>query len=125
MTAVYDRVATAARITLEEGKRPRLYDDATGEDIVPGYTVKGNPSIGIGRNLLARPLSDGEIQFLFGGDLSDTEKQLDAEISWWNNFDPGRASVMVDLAFNMGIKALLGFHNFLAALQAGDYPRGQ
>ena len=35
----------------DEGVRLRVYDDATGEPLHPGMTLKGHPSIGYGRAL--------------------------------------------------------------------------
>lgn len=36
----------------QESYRRFVYDDATGQEIVPGYTVQGNPTIGYGRDLM-------------------------------------------------------------------------
>ena len=47
-----------------------VYDDATGRPIVPGYTMVGHASIGVGRNLEARGISTIEKDFLFANDIN-------------------------------------------------------
>ena len=46
---------------------------------------------------------------------------LNADLPWWTNLDPVRGAVLVNMAYNMGIKGLLGFPRTLAAVQASDY----
>ncbi|MGR9580626.1 glycoside hydrolase family protein, partial [Pandoraea sputorum] len=41
---------------------------------------------------------------------------------WWRSLDPVRQRVLMNMAFNMQGK-LLGFRNFLAAAQRGDWAR--
>lgn len=45
-------------IRIAEGKRAFLYDDDTGLPLTDGMTIRGNPTIGYGRALNKRPLSD-------------------------------------------------------------------
>jgi lysozyme len=46
---------------------------------------------------------------------------LDNAIPWWSTLDDDRQNVIIDLAFNMGIKTLLTFHDTLAHIEAGEY----
>lgn len=57
-------------------------------------------------------------------DIQEAQRQLDAHLPWWRTLDPVRQDVLANLCFNMGITALLGFTNTLAAIKAHDFKRG-
>lgn len=63
-------------------------------------------------------LSDASINRLLTEDILRTVNALP---EWMKYLDPVRYGVMVDMAFQMGVNGLLGFHNTLAHLQAGRY----
>lgn len=44
---------------------------------------------------------------------------------WWPTLDDIRASVVVELAFNLGIAGLLHFPNMLSAIGKKDWPTAQ
>jgi lysozyme len=54
-------------------------------------------------------------------DVHATCQGLDSAIPWWTRLDDVRQDVIAELAFNIGVHALLGFKVTLAAVQAGDY----
>lgn len=109
-------------IPQNEGMRLKAYDDATGEQIKPGDTVKGYVTIGIGRNLVGKGLSDEEVKVLFASDRADVIKEIRAKkFSFWDRLSDIRKAVLVDMVFNMGIGGLMDFPKMLQALQAGDY----
>lgn len=111
------------QLTRDEGSHLTVYDDATGQEIVPGYTVKGHPTIGVGRALDVNGISADERDYLRANDVSKVKLQVGQAIPWSSQLDPARLMVLHNMAFNMGTRGLLEFKNFLAALQAGDYPR--
>jgi lysozyme len=113
-------VDQAALIAKQEGVRYFVYDDATGEAIVPGYTVKGYPTIGEGRNLATTGVSGPEIGMLLADDWGRITAQLDA-LPWFKNLDPNRAFVVLDMTFQMGLRSVLGFASMIEALEAGNY----
>lgn len=121
MSWTFDTNAMVAQLTPEEGLRLHVYDDATGQPIVAGYTVKGNPTIGIGRNLAGYGITKEEAQYLCVNNITICEDQLDNALPWWRDLSPLRQMQMVDLCFNMGIDVLLQFHEFLGAMQAGQW----
>lgn len=96
-------------LVLDEGLRLRVYND-----------TKGIPTIGIGRNLL-KGISREEAYHLANNDIEDVVADLDRAIPWWAKLDEVRQRALVNLAFNMGIARLLGFHKMLAALQSADF----
>jgi len=43
------------------------------------------------------------------------------ELDFWNDLDPLRRSVLIEMVFNLGIDRFLGFHRMLAAVKAKDW----
>jgi|SRR5579859_6496266 len=106
----YDKVGLAERLVKEEGLR-----------LLPYLDTAGKITIGIGRNLTDVGISEAEAQFLLGSDISRTEAGLDANLLWWRKMDDVRQSVIMDMAFNLGVHGLGAFQRTLAAMQAGNY----
>ena len=105
-------------------------DDATGLPIVRGSVVKGNPTLGTGRNVAkgSTGISMAESYLLLGNDIVQAEMVLDADPNWntatwtWRTaLSPVRQRGVLNLCFNMGDRVLDEFVNFRAALEAGDY----
>ena len=105
----YDTLKLKAELTRDEDRRYRIYTDKVGK-------VSG----GIGRNLTDKGFRDNEIDLMYQNDIAETEAWLDRNLSWWRSLDPVRQRVLMNMAFNMQGK-LLGFRNFLAAAQRGDW----
>lgn len=105
----YDPVKLKAELSLDEGRKNRIYVDTVGK-------VSG----GIGRNLTDKGFRDNEIDLMYQNDVAETEGWLDRNLSWWRSLDPVRQRVMMNMAFNMQGK-LLTFINTLAAIKRGDY----
>lgn len=108
------------QLAIDEGTRLKVYDDATGLPIGPGYTLKGHPTIGIGRALDVNGITSNEAQTLFDNDVSGVEKSLN-EYEWWNALDPMRQAVITSMAFNLGLHGLLHFPKMIAALTREDW----
>ena len=117
----FDRAALIADLTRDEGLRLTVYDDATGQPIRPGSVVKGHPTIGIGRCLDTHGIDIDEAVDLLGNDIDATAGALDAALPWWRELAPARQSVLINMAFNLGVGGLLSFAHTLAAIRAGDY----
>lgn len=47
--------------------------------------------------------------------------RLDLEIPWWRNLDLVRQSVLLNMAYNLGVVGLLGFPHTLTAVRCGNY----
>jgi lysozyme len=89
--------------------------------LLPYTDTTGHVSIGYGRNLTDCGISATEADFLLSNDIERVVRELHREIPWWVSLDDVRQRVLVDLAFNVGIKGLLGFRRVLRALEARDY----
>jgi lysozyme len=113
--------ALAELLTREEGVRLTVYDDATGKAILPGTKVVGHPTIGIGRALDRKGLTQDEVQHLLANDLVEVQAQVAMALPWSTALTNNRRMVLEAMAFQMGITGLLGFKNTLAMIQRGDY----
>ncbi len=90
----------------------------------PYRCTAGKLTIGIGRNLDDRGISQTEAMVLLENDIQNCEKQLLDEIpEIYNPLDEVRKSVLLNMCFNLGINGLLGFNNTLAFIAAGDWER--
>lgn len=98
------------QLTRDEDKRARPYVD-----------TKGKITIGIGRNLTDRGLSEAEIQFLFENDVKSSCDDLNQYLPWWKTLSDVRQRVLVNMCFNLGITRLLEFRKMLKALELGNY----
>lgn len=113
-----NREELARDLERDEGKRYKVYRDS-----------KGIMTIGIGRNLEGKGLSEAEVQFLFNNDIDEHCALLDRHCSWWRNMDEVRQRALANLAFNLGVGPsdeqpdgkLLQFKNTLAAMARGDW----
>jgi len=98
------------QMRFHEGVKNKVYKDHLGIE-----------TIGVGRNLVDRGLSDEEVDYLLGNDITIVENELDNGLSWWRDLDEVRQRALADLAFNMGIPRLHGFVKMLDGLQRRDY----
>lgn len=99
-----------AALEREEGRKAKPY-----------RCTEGRLTIGIGRNLDDVGLSDREIEFLLENDIQRVCEDLNKHIPWWVDLDDARQHVLVQMAFQMGIRGLLNFKTTLARIQAGNY----
>jgi len=106
----YSRELLEKELERDEGRRNKPYRDTVGK-----------LTIGIGRNLEDKPLSEAAITFLFNEDIEEVEKGLDKHLPWWRELSDARQRVLVNMAFNLGVFGLLGFKNTLAMVKAGNY----
>lgn len=108
-----DRQELERQLIIDEGVRQYAYQDSL------GYWT-----IGVGRCIDRRSgagLSEQEIMLLLDNDISRVCETLDKICPWWGQMSDARQNVLANMCFNLGPDHLLGFHNFLAALQRGQW----
>lgn len=105
-----NRDQLAKELTRDEDKRSKVYNDSL-----------GIPTIGVGRNLKDRGLSDDEIAYLLKNDIAVVEMDLDRFLPWWRDLSENRQRCLANMCFNMGISKLQGFVNTLRMMKQGDY----
>jgi|TARA_R110002074_G_scaffold281167_1_gene452448 lysozyme len=103
-----DRLITQLKV--HEGVRSKVYLD-----------TEGIETIGVGRNLRDRGLSDDEIELMLANDIRDFQEEVESAFPWWSDMGDVRQRVVVDMAFNMGLGSLSKFVNTLAHIENGRY----
>jgi lysozyme len=135
-----DDPALLASVRLGEGLRLRAYPDplsprglemAKPQKVrAPGWsTLSGSPwTIGYGH--CGAEVRDGlnwsvaQAEDALAADLADACAALDHRLPWWRGMNLARQRVLCEMAFNVGVGRLLGFHRMLADLEAGKYSAG-
>lgn len=105
----------------DENNVLHCYDDATGAPVVPGYRLKGHPSIGIGRALDVNGISASESVYLCRNDIQHVVSGLAARLPYWSQLDDARQRVIGNIAITAGVDGALGFSRMLSAIAAGDF----
>ncbi len=107
--------ALIVRLQDEEGFREYPYKDSLGN-----YTVGYGQLI----NQLQDehyPMSQSRALELLRNKVNEIYKDIELQISWFKYLDPIRQTVLVDMAYNMGMNDLLGFKNTLYFIRNGKY----
>jgi lysozyme len=104
-----------------EGRRLFVYDDATGLPLKTGDTIKGTPTIGVGRSLSTHGISNAEADLLKANDLALVREAVAHALPWVTGMSATRQAVIQCMAFQLGISGLLGFHMLLTFCQQARY----
>ena len=103
--------------------RDRLRDHAKWAEGVRNFPYEdtvGKLTIGVGRNLDDRGLSDDEVNYLLANDI-DLALAGANTFPWFQSLDEVRQMVVADMIFNLGLTRFRGFIKTIAAIAAGDY----
>jgi lysozyme len=99
-------------LTADEGCKLFPYTDTT-----------GNLSIGVGRSLTTRGISQVEAFYLLDDDISYFYNKLLQYCDFFVQLDENRQIALIDMAFNLGIQGFLNFKEVISALESHDYIR--
>lgn len=116
MIPIPDPPRMRAQIVLHEGKAKRK-----GSRYVCYQDSVGVWTIGVGRNLQHRGLSEAEVDLLLDNDLKDHWNDLLIAFPWVERLDTVRQRALLDMGFNLGIPRLKTFKRTLASIERGDY----
>lgn len=105
-----DRARLRSQLVADEGLRLKPYRDTVGK-----------LTIGVGRNLSDVGITSQEAFLLLENDIDRSVRDLVSAFPWVLALDAVRQSVLVNLAFNMGLASLSKFVNTLAAIERGDW----
>lgn len=115
ITNIYDQLIR------DEALRLKPYRDNSSQ---LGFESKpGKLTIGIGRNLDDRGLTEEESIYLCHNDVADVTRRIRIALPWTDTLDLVRFGVLLNMGFNMGVPELLAFRQMLGWLQRKDYPR--
>ncbi len=105
-----NKVKLAEQLKQHEGLRLKPYTDTVGK-----------LTLGIGRNLEDKGITEQEALFMLNNDVDYFYSQLNKRLTWFNKLDDARQNVLVNMAFNLGIRGLLTFKMTLSLIEYGDY----
>ena len=97
---------------------PRLQG---GGEQKPYQCTAGYLTIGVGRNIEERGLSDDEIDYILNNDVNIATDELVRTFDWYADLDEVRQRVVVDMVFNLGMPRFQQFKKMIQALDEGDY----
>lgn len=92
-----------------------------GKRSMPYRCTMGRLTVGVGHNLEARPLSDQVVMMILNEDIEQTIQECVDAFVWFNAVDMVRQDVVIDMAFQLGIKGLQEFKRFCSAMSAQNY----
>jgi lysozyme len=97
----------------EEGSESCAYQD-----------TRGFWTIGVGRLIDARKgdgLSQDEIEYLLDNDIKKITDKVHNTLPWISKLNDARRAVLIGMAFQMGLRGLLGFKRTLGSIEDGQY----
>ena len=78
----------------------------------------GKWTIGVGRNLEDRGITEEEALYLLRNDIEISINELMLAFPWFSRLDEGRQMALVDLHFNLGLNTLKSFKKTLRLMEA-------
>tara|TARA_R100000541_G_scaffold54605_1_gene63149 strand:- start:288 stop:707 length:420 start_codon:yes stop_codon:yes gene_type:complete len=92
-----------------------------GVKLKPYTDTVGKLTLGIGRNLEDKGITEQEALFMLNSDVDYFYGKLAKRLTWFLNLDDVRQNVLVNMAFNLGVGGLLTFKNMLRLASVGHY----
>lgn len=83
----------------------------------------GHLTVGIGRNLSTRGVSQNEAFQLLDDDVMYFSSKLSSIVPTFDKLDDNRKIVLIDMCFNLGVNGFLGFGNMLECLENNEYDK--
>lgn len=102
----------AKQLCIDEGVRLKPYRDTVGK-----------LTIGVGRNLDDRGITEIEAAQMLDTDINLAKVELAFFMPWSSQLNDARREALLNMTFNLGIVKLRLFKNMLAALKAGDWQK--
>lgn len=81
----------------------------------------GKLTIGVGRNIEDRGISEHEAMYLLQNDIDECKREVSAVFPTAEKLDQARYNVILNMCFNIGISRLKGFQKMWDAIREGDY----
>ena len=88
-----------------------------GVEKFPYECTAGYVTIGVGRNIEQRGLSDDEIDFILDNDVEIVINEISRNFDWFFDLTEIRQRVIADMIFNMGLSRFKQFKKMIAALE--------
>jgi lysozyme len=92
-----------------------------GLELKPYQCTADKLTIGVGRNIEDRGITEDEARYLLKNDIKIVEDELLEKKPVVAGLDAVRQRVLVDMGFNLGIPTLMKFQNMWAAIEDEDF----
>lgn len=92
-----------------------------GLKVKPYKDTAGKLTIGVGRNLDDTGITHLEAMTLLANDLERIREGLNNALPYFADLSEIRQRVLIDMAFNLGVRGLLGFRMTLLRIEQGRY----
>lgn len=104
-----DRQKLRRELLLDEGLKLKVYFD-----------TQGVPTIGVGRNLQAKGISEATAAQMLEEDIDEAVKDL-LTFPWFLNLSEPRQRAIVNMRFNLGFSGFREFKKMIKSLEESDY----
>ena len=95
--------------------------DHEGLELKPYRCTAEKLTIGVGRNIEDRGITEDEARYLLKNDIKIVEDELLERKPLVAGLDSVRQRVLVDMGFNVGLPILMKFQNMWAAIEEEDW----
>ena len=92
-----------------------------GLELKPYQCTADKLTIGVGRNIEDRGITEDEARYLLKNDIKIVEDELLSKKPMVAELDAVRQRVLVDMGFNLGIPTLLKFQNMWLAIEQENF----
>ena len=107
---IYDRDTLMQELVRDEAVRLKPY-----------RCTAGKLTIGVGRNIDDRGITNAEAMYLLNNDIAICESELTAVLPNWRELSDVRQRVMLNMVFNLGRDRLSKFAKFIACMKMSDF----
>lgn len=107
---IYDRDTLMQELVRDEAVRLKPY-----------RCTAGKLTIGVGRNIDDRGITNAEAMYLLNNDIAICESELTAVLPNWRELSDTRQRVMLNMVFNLGRDRLSKFTKFIGCMKLGDF----
>ena len=107
---IYDRDTLMQELVRDEAVRLKPY-----------RCTAGKLTIGVGRNIDDRGITNAEAMYLLNNDLAICESELTAVLPNWRELSDVRQRVMLNMVFNLGRDRLSKISKFIGCMKLGDF----
>ena len=105
-----NKTKLAEQLKKHEGLKLKPYTDTVGK-----------LTLGVGRNLIDKGITEQEALFMLNNDVDYFYGKLCSRINWFWAINDARQNVLVNMAFNLGIGGLLTFKKTLTLIGEAKY----
>ena len=81
----------------------------------------GKNTIGVGRNLDDRGITEEEADFLLSNDIDICIEEIESIFTWYPYLTNNRKRVIINMVFNLGMPRFLNFKKLIDAMEQKDY----